>query len=611
MRGIFLLLLAFFCGLATSAPAEPSRAFERIEAVRADASSDTPPVEGWMPLTLPDNTWPVRWPGYDGVVWYRLRWSEATGAALPPVGLALDHFSMAGAVYLNGALLDSDENLQEPLSRSWNRPRYWVLNAPLLRPGSNELLVRVSGMAAYHPGLGLATLGTPALARAHFERERLVRQSLHLVSLGFTVGMGLLYGLFWLLRRRDTFYGWFSLFSLLWVPVGYNYVAISAWPLGSTHAFQAIVQTAQLLSIPCFLMFVLLVCDLKKSRAARLAWAAAGLGTAALWLAPLSLQTQIRQAVVVLELVIFCFCVWLVCRQALVSGKREVQALALCTLLPLVAGLNDVAVFVGWLNTNMYYTPWSASSMMVGISFVLTWRFVVGMRLVEHFNVELQVRVEEATERMSSMLRHEHAVELMTTRLAERTNLVRDLHDGLGMTLSGHIASLESGHEISEIEALWALKEVRDDLRLIIENSTLDQNSDRLSQRVTALRHRTTRVLEAAGIECIWTLQLPDDCRLSERRCLDFLRLLQEALANVLKHSQASQVRVDMEVAGGRLLLTVRDNGRGFSLGESESGMHKGLGMRSMAARARRLNGELDVRSSAHGTAVVLDCPIE
>jgi signal transduction histidine kinase len=199
----------------------------------------------------------------------------------------------------------------------------------------------------------------------------------------------------------------------------------------------------------------------------------------------------------------------------------------------------------------------------------------------------------------------------MTTRLAERTNLVRDLHDGLGMTLSGHIASLENGREIGEIEALWALKEVRDDLRLIIENSTLDQNSDRLSQRVTALRHRTTRVLEAAGIECIWTLQVPDDCRLSERRCLDFLRLLQEALANVLKHSHASQVRVDIDVASARLSLTVRDNGHGFRPGDNASSTHTGLGMRSMTARARRLNGELDIRSSAHGTAVVLHCPIE
>ncbi|QNK67111.1 hypothetical protein [Variovorax sp. PAMC26660] len=42
------------------------------------------------------------------------------------------------------------------------------------------------------------------------------------------------------------------------------------------------------------------------------------------------------------------------------------------------------------------------------------------------------------------------------------------------MTLSGQIASLESGYEISAIETLWALKEIRDDLRLIIEKSTLD-----------------------------------------------------------------------------------------------------------------------------------------
>ena len=103
-------------------------------------------------MTLPD-AWAGRWPAHDGVVWYRLRWSEpATAGAPAPRGLAMDYLSMAGAIYLNGALLARDPQLEEPLSRSWNHPRHWLLSAPLLRPGPNELLVRVSGLAAYAPG---------------------------------------------------------------------------------------------------------------------------------------------------------------------------------------------------------------------------------------------------------------------------------------------------------------------------------------------------------------------------------------------------------------------------------------------------------------------------
>ncbi|CAN7752972.1 histidine kinase [Variovorax sp. LjRoot290] len=602
-----LLLFLLFAGLPPAA-AGGLPGFERIEAVRADpAAPDTPPAEGWTTVTLPD-AWAERWPAHDGMVWYRLRWNEPAAAGEPsPRGLAMDYLSMAGAIYVNGTLLAQDTQLEEPLSRSWNYPRHWLLSAPLLRSGPNELLVRVSGLAAYAPGLGQVTVDQPAAAEAHYRHEQLIRQSLHMLSLGITLAMGVLYGLFWLLRRNETFYGWFSLFSLLWVPVGYNYVARDTWPFGSTHAYQAVNMSALVLSIAAFLMFALRFCDLQRRRAVRLIGGAIGLTTTALWLAPHALLSPVRDAAVVMALATYALSVWIICRHALASGKREVQALALCTLLPLAAGTHDVLVFHNVLATNLYYTPWSSSAMLVGISFVLTWRFVVGMRLVEHFNAELRHHVEDATQRLSSVLHREHATELENTRLAERMNLVRDLHDGLGMTLSGHIASLENRSAAGHDTALWALKEVRDDLRLIIESSSLG-DADRLSERLAPLRHRSTRVLEAAGIECTWALRGLDQCRLDDRRGLDFLRLLQEALANVLKHSRASKVRVGIDAADGQLSLSVADDGSGFAGGGDA---HGGMGLRNMEARARRLNGTLDIRSTPDGTTVALRFPIQ
>ncbi|WP_165442117.1 sensor histidine kinase [Variovorax paradoxus] len=600
-----LLLLA---GLAPAA-ALAAPGFERIEAVRADpASPDTPPAEGWTAVTLPD-AWAERWPAHDGVVWYRLRWNEPAVAGAPaPRGLAMDYLSMAGAIFLNGALLARDPQLEEPLSRTWNHPRHWLLSAPLLRPGPNELLVRVSGLAAYAPGLGPVMVDSPAAAAEHYRHEYLIRESLHMLSLGITLAMGVLYGLFWLLRRNETFYGWFSLFSLLWVPVGYNYVARSTWPFDSTDTYQAVNMSALVLGTAAFLMFALRFCGLRRRRAVQLIGGAVGLTTAALWLAPHALLSPVRGAAVLVALAAYTLSAWIICRHALaLPRKREVQALALCTLLPLAAGTHDVLVFHGVLATNLYYTPWSSSAMLVGISFVLTWRFVVGMRLVEHFNDELRRHVEDATRRLSSMLHREHATELQNTRLAERMNLVRDLHDGLGMTLSGHIASLENRSAAGHDTALWALKEVRDDLRLIIESSALD-DTDQLFERIAPLRHRTTRVLEAAGIECAWTLKGLDQCRLDDRRALDFLRLLQEALANVLKHSRASNVRISIEAADGQLSLAVADDGRGFAAGRDA---HAGMGLRNMEARARRLNGTLDIQPTPDGTTVALRFPVE
>jgi hypothetical protein len=155
-------------GAASARAQSEAVTFTRIEAAQSTWQDDGPPVTGWVPVSLPD-IWSTRWPGFDGVVWYRLSWQGADPRQ--PVALLLDYLNMAGAVYLNGSLLMRDTSLVEPLTRAWNTPRYQLLPAALLREGANTLLVRVSGLSAYQPGLGpvsiaaLNTCGPHTIAR--------------------------------------------------------------------------------------------------------------------------------------------------------------------------------------------------------------------------------------------------------------------------------------------------------------------------------------------------------------------------------------------------------------------------------------------------------------
>lgn len=581
--------------------------FERIEAARTDWNASTPPATGWTAVSLPDS-WSTRWPDFDGVVWYRLRWSEAAEApGLQPLGLLIEYFNMAGAVYLNGSLIGGDTQLDEPLARSWNLPRYWMLDQPLLRSGPNELLVRVSGLAAYQPGLGSVTMGTPEAVRGAFRESNLTRRTMPLLGIGLTLVMGVIYGMLWMLRRSELSYGWFSLFSLLWVPYSYNYVALTTWPFASTEAFQRANHIALLASVACFLMFALHFCEVARPRFRRAVFGLTGAGIAALWLAPTGVLDTVRNTAVLAALFAYFASCAIIIRHAFVSRRLEVAVLAVCLLLPVAAGLHDTLIFLEWIPGTRYYVTVSSSATLLGISFALTWRMVKGMRLVEHFNAELRQRVDEATERLAEGLSRQHAAELVQTRLTERLNLVRDLHDGLGMTLSSHIHTLGS-HGGGDV-ALWALREVNDDLRLIIESSSFD-DTDELADRLVPLRHRSTRLLEAADIECRWRLDDLQGCRLGGKRDLDFLRVLQEALANVLRHSGATRVDVHIETAEGQLRLSVRDNGNGFT-GGSASQTSGGMGLQNMRTRAARLGGTLDIRSDASGTALELRCPIE
>lgn len=605
LAGLFIVSAAH-----GAAPPTTGHGFDSIEAARADWNASAPPTDGWTPVGLPD-AWAARWPGFDGVVWYRLRWSGGSGATQPPpLGLLVEYVNMAGAAYLNGSLIGRDASLVEPLSRSWNLPRFWVLDAPLLRPDSNELLIRVSGLSAYQPGLGAVTLGAPEALRPAYRESLLIRRTLPLLGIGLTLVMGVMYGMLWLLRRSELSYGWFSLFSLLWVLYSYNYVAFDTWPFAGTDAFQRANHMALLASIACFFMFALHFCELARAGTQRAVLLVGGAGLATLSAMPPPWLEAARDTTVLVVLFGYFASCAIIARHAFVSRRLEVAVLAVCLLLPVAAGVHDTLIFLEWLPGTRYYVSLSSSATLVGISFALTWRMVRGMRLVEHFNAELRQRVDEATRRLAEGLKRQHAAELVQTRLTERLSLVRDLHDGLGMTLSSHIHTLGNRADGGEDGvALWALKEVNDDLRLIIESSAFD-DTDELADRLVPLRHRSTRLLEAAGIECRWQLQGLQGCRLGGKRDLDFLRVLQEALANVLKHSGATQVEVRIETAAEQVRLAIHDNGRGFA-GDASSPSSAGMGLQNMRARAARLGGTLEIRTGASGTLLELRCAIE
>ncbi|MBS0451301.1 MAG: ATP-binding protein [Proteobacteria bacterium] len=599
------------CAAAANPAAAQTLPFDRIETVPGQGWDDeTPPAGGWQAITLPDD-WSARLPGHDGIVWYRLSWTEPQDQPLQARDLFLRDLTMAGVVMLNGSEIAHDPQLVEPLSRSWNLPRYWRLDEPLLRAGRNELLIRVSGLAAFQPGLGEVLLGTPEAVQPLYANELLMRRSLQWVSIGITVVMAVLYGMLWALRRSEVTYGWFSLFSALWVLFALNYLVTSPWPFETTGAYQRSNHVFMLGSVAAFYMFALSFCDIRRRWPRMLMAVPVAACVLGLILAPTNLVAEVRATAVLVALITHLAACALLVSHAVLSRRAEAVVLAACLLLSVGIDVHDTLVYMRVLPGNGYYLALSSCATLLGISFALTWRMVQDMRLVEHFNQVLQKRVDEASHRLAEGMQRQHDAQLEQTRLAERLNLVRDLHDGLGMTINSHIHALQGEETDSRRDpGLWALREVNDDLRLIIENSAFDDSED-LGERIAPLRHRSMRLLEAAGIECRWQLEGLQGCRLSSRRALDFLRVLQEALANVVKHSSARQVLVRIAAQRGELQLEVQDDGRGFTPEAANNPSPvPGMGLASMRSRARRLGGELHIDSRADGTRLRLRCPL-
>ncbi|WP_158549338.1 sensor histidine kinase [Lysobacter silvisoli] len=596
------LLACAFAGVAYAAVEPGVTVLDRGEAVRSDWSAAAPPAAGWVPVQLLD-LWHKRWPEHDGVVWYRLHWQQQDPQT--PTALLADYMSLSGAIYVNGEAVARDPSLVEPLSRTWNSPHYALLPASLLRAGENTVWLRVSGLTAYQPGAGPVRVGDPQALQQRYRSERFQRYDIKLINLAMAVVLGGVFLLMWLLRRKDSVYGWFALTELAGSLYGYNHIATGIRPLPSTDAWQAFNAAFYVCAGASYALFLLRYCERSYPRLERVLAALCVLALLSAALLPAWTGPHRNLWFAVGGLCYYVAIGWFLV-QAWRSRRPDALVLAACLLLPVLVSFRDFALFFGWIGGTTYWLSLTSLLTLIGIGFVLSYRFVAAMRRVEGFNLELKREVDAATTELAQTLARQHALELAHSRAGERLQLVRDLHDGFGGTLVGAIAQLEATPaDASKAQLIATLKELRDDLRLVID-STAREHAD-LSAQLAPLRHRLGRLLETADIDSRWQLQNLDGIELDSARSLDLLRLLQEALTNVYKHSRARRVDVALRRAGGHLQLSIDDDGHGIGAAAKADG---GAGLASMRSRAQRLGGELRIESGESGTALRLEFPL-
>ncbi|WP_347261004.1 ATP-binding protein [Rudaea sp.] len=584
----------------------PSSAWPgRVEAARSDWSAQTAPDAGWVDVALPDD-WSLRWPGFDGVVWYRLTWNQS--ARLDDTALFIEYLTLAGEIRVNGTLLERDASLAEPLSRMWNVPRYLRMPPPLLRAGENTLLVRVSGLSQYRPGLGPVRIGDAETLRERFDAARWLRQYLGLIGMAIGATLGLFFLALWLLRRRETAYGWYAANQLAWFPIAWNMVSTSPWPFAATDAFQNLIEIAVPLSSGCWAMFVLRFCERRWPRREIAVWMALIAASLCVLLAPHEAKKSARDLANLVSTlavggadILFLWFAWR-------GGRNDQRLLSLFAAAAFGAGVHDALGVAGVIGDTTNYATLTEHVTVIGIAIVLASNFVRNLRRIEGFNVELQHSVDEARTELAATLSRQHELELVHARLGERVSLAHDLHDGLGGMLIGNIAELEQAPEqVSSRKMLDSLRELRDDLRLIIDTASAQHYGEHsLAELLAPLRHRMARLFEARDIDARWRVGDLKMIYLTTTQSLDLLRILQEALANVLKHSGAARVDVELHNEGSVLRLKVGDDGRGMPPG----GQVAGTGMRSMQARARRLGATLSIGSEPGATLVRLTMPL-
>lgn len=187
---------------------------------------------------------------------------------------------------------------------------------------------------------------------------------------------------------------------------------------------------------------------------------------------------------------------------------------------------------------------------------------------------------------------------LLSIQEQERVRIAREVHDELGQALSAMKIDLQqAGGAAAKIarnidDIVDLVRRIASDLRPAI----LDDLGI-----TAALEQQLRRVRESTGMKT--TLVVAEEPELDMLAGVTLYRIAQEALANVVRHAQASEVRVSLAVRERTAVLEIRDNGRGVTLEQIAD--PRSLGLLGMRERAELLGGSVHI-AGRHGEGTVL-----
>jgi two-component system sensor histidine kinase UhpB len=199
----------------------------------------------------------------------------------------------------------------------------------------------------------------------------------------------------------------------------------------------------------------------------------------------------------------------------------------------------------------------------------------------------------------------------------ERRNLSRELHDEIGQILTGIRFNLEAlARQVSDAKAQERIRDSIDSAQLVLQRVRNVSHNLRPVQLddlglVAAVRLHLDRQASIGSFRPHFSATALEG-RLAPEVETTCFRIVQESLTNVLRHSGAKNVWVELEQDGDALMLSIRDDGRGFDPRVTGTGLGGGsLGLLGMEERVALLGGTLEVRSApGAGTDVLARIPL-
>ncbi len=556
------------------------------------------------------------------VVWYRLPVPDALqGAGSTAIALYLPRWQTIGnvAVYVDGARAHGTGD--QGGSRVWNsfnRP-LWVplpAKAPTAAPtGPREVLLRMASQPGVGGAVSAAWIGpVPQLHPSYRLRTWLQVDLLAIVSAVY-VALGLMALAVWCVRRRDTPYLLFFAASLAH-GLRTVHFTLGDQPLLLPEAwFGWLTVNALGWSMVFIYLFILRIHGQRRPRLERgmvLLQSVASVATLPLpWLLQVDAILPLANAAALLLLVV-----------AVVSGSRvawgartlEGRLLAVWMLLFIPTGVHDLLLQNYALDMgHPYLAPYTSIGALATFLAIGYRKYVGAIHAVEVANAELERRLAAREQELTASHQQLSALERQQTLDAERRRLMQEMHDGIGSSLLSALRMAQES-QLTEADMARVLTECIEDLKLSIDS--LEHADADLLGLLAALRFRLGPRLQAAGLTLHWRVEdLPPLDWLDPQSALHILRILQEVLTNIVKHSGARTIEIATGIQAGFVMVWVRDDGQpyGGPTPDAHPERTQGKGLANVRSRALAIGAEYSWQAAngQQGNTFGLSLPLQ
>jgi len=232
----------------------------------------------------------------------------------------------------------------------------------------------------------------------------------------------------------------------------------------------------------------------------------------------------------------------------------------------------------------------------------------------------LEERVIERTAQLKTQITARKESEVQSKAvLAERTRLAQELHDTLEQSLTGIALQMETSAKLFNKNPNGA------NHHLELAMNLMSQSQVEVRRSIWDLRCRALEQFDLPGALRLSSRQIIDGTRIHVQVAAkgrvrplpeivedNLLRIGQEALTNIIKHSEATLAKIDLDYGPQAIVLRIEDNGKGFNP-EEHLGPHEGhFGLLGVSERTKRLGGQVSLTSApGEGTIVCVEIPLE